>query len=105
MPQYLDHHPTNPDMPPELVEHITQRLDSGQPDEFGQVGLHVFIGPERTYCHTEAPTVEAVLQVAQGARNRPRPSDRGRGAGPALAPESHEALFESSSAVQRLRRG
>ena len=62
MPQYLDHHPTNPDMPPELVEHITQRLDSGQPDELGQVGLHVFIGPERTYCHTEAPTVEAVCK-------------------------------------------
>ena len=43
--------PDHPDMPPELVAHITQRLDSGQPDEFGQVGLHGFIGPERTYCH------------------------------------------------------
>jgi hypothetical protein len=65
MPQYLDHHPTNPDMPPELVAHITQRLDSGQPDEFGEVGRHVFIGPEQTWCHTEAPTVEAVCRSHQ----------------------------------------
>ena len=35
MPQYLDHHPTIPDMPPEMVAFITQRLTSGQPDEFG----------------------------------------------------------------------
>lgn len=26
MPQYLDHHPTVPNMPPELVAQITQRL-------------------------------------------------------------------------------
>ena len=65
MPQYLDHHPTNPDMPPELVAHIIQRLNRGQPDEFGQVGQHVFIGPEQTWCHTEAPTAEAVYKSHQ----------------------------------------
>ena len=32
MPQYLDHHPTIPDMPPEMVAFITQRLESDQPD-------------------------------------------------------------------------
>ena len=37
MPHYLDHHPTIPDMPPEMVAFITQRLTSGQPDEFGEV--------------------------------------------------------------------
>jgi hypothetical protein len=60
MPRYLDHHPTNPDMPPELVAQIMQRLDSGQPDEFGERGLNVFIGAELTYCHTDAPSVDAV---------------------------------------------
>ena len=60
MPQYLDHHPTNPNMPPEIVAQIVQRLDSGQPDEFGERGLYVFIGAEQTYCHTEAPSVDAV---------------------------------------------
>ena len=62
MPVYLDHHPTIPDMPPELVTLITQRLASGQPDEFGEVGLHVFIGAEQTWCHTEAPSVDAVCR-------------------------------------------
>ena len=37
MPQYLDHHPTIPDMPPEIVAFITQRLESDQPDESGEV--------------------------------------------------------------------
>jgi hypothetical protein len=49
MPQYLDHHPTIPDMPPEMVAFIIQRLTSGQPDEFGEVGLHVFVGAQRTW--------------------------------------------------------
>jgi hypothetical protein len=60
MPRYLDHHPTNPNMPPEMVAQITQRLDSGQPDEFGERGLNVFIGAEQTWCHTDAPSVDAV---------------------------------------------
>jgi hypothetical protein len=60
MPQYLDHHPTNPNMPPEIVAQIMQRLESGQPDEFGERGLRVFIGAQQTYCHTEAPSVDAV---------------------------------------------
>jgi hypothetical protein len=60
MPRYLDHHPTNPNMPPELVTEITRRLRGGEPDEFGEVGLHVFIGAERTWCHTEAPDSQAV---------------------------------------------
>ena len=65
MPHYLDHHPTNPNMPPELVTQIIQRLNSGQPDEFGERGLHVFIGPEQTSCHTEAPSVDAVCRSHQ----------------------------------------
>lgn len=60
MPRYIDHHPTNPDMPAEMVTMITQRLNSGAADEFGEVGLNVFIGAEQTYCHTEAPSPDAV---------------------------------------------
>jgi hypothetical protein len=63
MPRYLDHHPTNPHMPSEMVAQIKQRLDSGQPDEFGERGLNVFIGPEQTYCHTEAPNADAVRKA------------------------------------------
>jgi hypothetical protein len=60
MPRYLDHHPTNPNMPPELVAEIIERLRTGRPDEFGERGLNVFIGADETYCYTEAPSPEAV---------------------------------------------
>jgi hypothetical protein len=39
---------------------IKQRLKHGEPDEFGERGINVFIGAERTYCHTEAPSADAV---------------------------------------------
>jgi hypothetical protein len=36
------------------------RLRGGEPDEFGERGINVFVGPSETYCHTEAPDAEAV---------------------------------------------
>jgi hypothetical protein len=60
MPRFIDHHPTNPNLPPELVTLIRQRLQSGERDEFGERGINVFIGAEQTYCYTEAPNAEAV---------------------------------------------
>jgi hypothetical protein len=60
VPRYLDHHPTDPNMPSELVAQIIERLHSGERDEFGEKGLNVFIGAVQTYCHTEAPSAEAV---------------------------------------------
>lgn len=62
MPRYLDHHPTHPNMPAELMAEIAERLRTGRPDEFGERGLNVFIGAEETYCYTEAPSPEAVLR-------------------------------------------
>jgi hypothetical protein len=44
MPQYLDHHPTIPE---------------------GEVGLHVYVGAQRTWCHTEAPSPDAVRRSYQ----------------------------------------
>jgi hypothetical protein len=60
MPRFIDHHPTNPNSPPELLTVIRQRLVSGEPDEFGERGLKVFVGQRETYCYTEAPNAEAV---------------------------------------------
>jgi hypothetical protein len=60
MPRFIDQHPTNPNMPPELVTLIKQRLRSGESDEFGEKRINVFIGSQRTYCYTEAPSAEAV---------------------------------------------
>ena len=34
-------------------------------DEFGEVGLRVFVGARRTWCHTEAPSPEAVRRSHQ----------------------------------------
>lgn len=75
MPRYMDHHPTNPDMPPEMVALITQRLSSGQVDEFGERGFNVFIGSGDTYCYTEAPSAEAVRKSHQAMGINLSPGD------------------------------
>jgi hypothetical protein len=59
MPKYLDTHPTMP-LPPEVLAAIKDRLESGRPDEFDEVGHFVFIGAQRTFCYTEAPDAESV---------------------------------------------
>jgi hypothetical protein len=60
MPRFLDHHATNPNLPPEVVTVIRQRLVSGERDEFGERGINVYIGSRDTYCYTDAPDAEAV---------------------------------------------
>ena len=60
MPKFLDVHPTNADMPPEVVEGIIQKLKAGQPDENGTVALNVFVANNVTTCYAEAPNAEAV---------------------------------------------
>lgn len=60
MPRFIDHHTTNPNLPPEVLTVVRQRLLSGEPDQFGERGLNVFVGPRETYCYTEAPDAEAV---------------------------------------------
>ena len=60
MPRYLDKHPTMPDMPAEAVQGIKTKIQAGQPDEFGVVGLNMFVTKDVTYCYAEAPNAEAV---------------------------------------------
>ena len=62
VPRFIDQHPTNPNLPPEVVTLIRRRLQTGAPDEFGEMGINVFIGNERTFCYTDAPTADAVRQ-------------------------------------------
>jgi hypothetical protein len=61
--RYIDHHPTNANMPPEVISIIRKRLLSGEPDEFGDRGISVFIGTAETFCYTEAPSKEAVRKA------------------------------------------
>jgi hypothetical protein len=63
VPRFIDHHATNPNLPPEVVTVIRQRLVSGEVDEFGERGIEVFIGPRETYCYTEAPDADAVRKA------------------------------------------
>lgn len=60
MPKFLDVHPTNPNVPPEVVEGIRQKLLAKKPDEDGVVGLNMFVGKDVTTCYAEAPNAEAV---------------------------------------------
>ena len=60
MPKFMDTHPTNPDVPPEVVEGIRQKLLAGQPNDNGVVGLNMFVSQDVPYCYTEAPNAEAV---------------------------------------------
>jgi hypothetical protein len=60
MPRFIDHHATDPNLPPEVLTIIRQRLVSGQLDDFGERGINVFVGPREIYCYTEAPDADAV---------------------------------------------
>ena len=63
MPRYLDHHPTPPNMPAEVVGQLKAKLQSGQPDQFGVTGLNMFVGKDETWCYAEAASPEAIHQA------------------------------------------
>ena len=63
MARYIDRHPTNPNLPPEILTIIRGRLERVEPDEYGDRGINVFIGEDETYCYTEAPSAEAVRKA------------------------------------------
>ena len=62
MAKYIDRHPTDPNLPQEVLAMIKARLTTGEVDEFGERGINVFVGPHWTFCHTEAPSAESVQQ-------------------------------------------
>ena len=47
-------------MPPEMGQAIVEKIKAGQKDDFGVVGLNVFVGEKDTWCLTDAPNAEAV---------------------------------------------
>jgi hypothetical protein len=60
MAKYIDRHPTDPNLPQEVLAQVQARLARGDIDEFGERGINVFVGPRWTYCHTEAPNMDSV---------------------------------------------
>ena len=60
MPKYLDLHPTDPNVPSEVIQGIKEQLEAGKPDEFGVTGLNMFVTEDLTYCYTEASDASAI---------------------------------------------
>jgi uncharacterized protein DUF4242 len=68
MPQFIDHHPMGPNLPPEATEGIAGRIRSGEKDEFGVRGLNVFLGKTgEAFCLSEAPDADAVVKAHEAA--------------------------------------
>ena len=60
MPKYLDHHAAMPNMPQEAVAELKKKLESKQPDQFGVIGLNMFMGKDQIWCYVEAANPEAI---------------------------------------------
>jgi len=60
MPRFLDRHPTNPNVPADVIQGIRQKLLAKRPDEFGVVALNMIVSKDTTYCLADAPSADAV---------------------------------------------
>ena len=58
MPVFLDQHQGG--LPPEMVGAVTQKVKSGEVDQFGAKALNVIWSDSETFCLSEAPNAEAV---------------------------------------------
>ena len=63
MPKFIDYHEKAPQLPPEVMQQVTQAINSKQADEFGVVPINAFMGTNgESFCMTEAPSADAVCQ-------------------------------------------
>ncbi len=63
MPKFIDHHEKLPQMPPEMMQQVAQRLKSGEVDQFGMKGINLFVGDDgQGWCLSEGPSVDAVVK-------------------------------------------
>lgn len=62
MPIYMDTHEGSTDLPAPLRETVTQRVRTGEKDQFGVIDRGVIIDREgrKMHCVLDAPDVEAV---------------------------------------------
>ena len=58
MPTFIDHHPTT--VPPEMQDIVRNKIQSGEPDEFGSKGINVLFNESESWCLTESPSAESV---------------------------------------------
>ncbi len=63
MPKYLDHHARLPNLPPQVMQQMTQSVKAGKKDQFGVKPLNVFLSNAgQGWCLTEAPSADAVCK-------------------------------------------
>lgn len=61
MPTFIDYHAKLPDLPPEAVQEMRERIGSGATDEFGSKAVNVYLGTGgQAYCISEAPDAASV---------------------------------------------
>ena len=75
MPKFIDYHAKMPEMPPEAVQQMAERIKAGQTDEFGVKPINVLMGTGgQAYCMTHAPDAEAVRK-SHAAAGGPAPDE------------------------------
>lgn len=63
MPKFMDHHPM-PDLPPEAMQAMAQRIQAGAADDFGVTPLNVFAGTEgHAFCLSDAADKDAIVKA------------------------------------------
>jgi hypothetical protein len=67
MAKFLAKYSTSPNPPPDVIAGMKQKLESGQPDEFGVKGINVLVAKDVTYFYGEAPSAEAILKAHEKA--------------------------------------
>ena len=72
MPKFIDYHAKMPEMPPEAMQQMAERIKAGQTDEFGVKAINVLMGSGgQAYCMTHAPDAEAVRKSHAAAGGPP----------------------------------
>ena len=75
MPKFMDYHAKMPEMPPEAMQQIAERVKAGQADEFGVKPINLYMGSSgQACCVTEAPSADAVRQ-SHSAAGAPSPDE------------------------------
>ena len=74
MAKFLDHHVGGPAPSAEMVQGVVAAIKAGKADPFGVTPLNTIQGAGESWCLTEAPNADAVIQ-SHGAMGIPQTKD------------------------------
>lgn len=61
MAKFIDYHSNLPPMPEEVQAQLRDNLRNSKSDEYGVTGIDVLIGNNESFCITDAPSAQAVV--------------------------------------------